>query len=90
MMPYIDGFAILEALRSKPEGASLPVIVLTADESTETKLRVLNSGATDFMLKPFDLEAALLRIENLLVRHRHFQLDSQPAAFESCTSSPDA
>jgi DNA-binding response OmpR family regulator len=72
MMPHVDGFAILEALRSEPDGASLPVIVLTADGSKETKLRALAAGATDFMLKPFDLAETLLRIENLLaLRQRH-------------------
>ncbi len=55
MMPHVDGFAILEALRSEPPGGSLPVIVLTADENKETRLRALNAGATDFILKPFDL-----------------------------------
>lgn len=83
MMPHVDGFAILDAVRSEPDGASLPVIVLTADESKETKLRVLNAGATDFMLKPFDLTEALLRVENLLVlRQRQIQLDSQRAVLE--------
>ncbi len=83
MMPHVDGFTILEALRSEPDGASLPVIVLTADESKETKLRVLNAGANDFMLKPFDLAEALLRIENLLaLRDRNLQLKMQRAALE--------
>src|SRR5438477_8236262 len=90
MMPHVDGFAILKALRSKPGGASLPIIVLTADESKETKLRVLNSGATDFMLKPFELEAAMLRIENLLARRRQSELDSQRAASEDSGPSSDA
>ena len=74
MMPHVDGFTILETLRSEPDGASLPVIVLTADESKETKLRVLNAGADDFILKPFDLAEVLLRIENLLAsRDRNVQ-----------------
>lgn len=80
MMPHVDGFAILEALRSEPVGVSTPVIVLTADENKETKLRVQNAGATDFILKPFDLTEALLRIERLLaLRHRRVQLDSHRA-----------
>jgi DNA-binding response OmpR family regulator len=83
MMPHIDGFSILESLRSDPNGVYRPVIVLTADESKETKLRVLNAGAADFMLKPFDLEEALLRIANLLaLRYRHVQLDVQRVALE--------
>jgi len=63
MMPHVDGFTILDALRSEPVGVSTPVIVLTADENKETKLRALNAGATDFILKPFNLTEALLRIE---------------------------
>jgi DNA-binding response OmpR family regulator len=66
MMPHLDGFAILSALRSERGEASLPVIVLTADETEETKRRALAAGATDFMLKPFDLTEALFRIKNLL------------------------
>jgi DNA-binding response OmpR family regulator len=66
MMPHIDGFAILSALRSEPAKPFLPVIVLTADETEETKRRALIAGATDFILKPFDLTEVLLRIENLL------------------------
>jgi DNA-binding response OmpR family regulator len=78
MMPHVDGFTILEALRFEPDGASLPVIVLTADESKETKLRVLDAGANDFILKPFDLAEVLFRIENLLaLRERNVQLRMQ-------------
>ena len=70
MMPHLDGFSILEALGSEPPMCSLPVMVLTADENNETRLRALNAGANDFILKPFNLAEALLRIERLLtLRH---------------------
>jgi DNA-binding response OmpR family regulator len=83
MMPHIDGFAILDALRSEVNEIFLPVIVLTADVSEETKLRALRAGATDFLLKPFDHIECHLRISNLLeMRHLHSQLDNQRAAFE--------
>lgn len=83
MMPHVDGFAVLEALRSTPSELFLPVIVLTADANEATKLRALRSGATDFLLKPFDQIEVLLRIGNLLeMRRLHRQLDMQRAAFE--------
>jgi len=83
MMPHLDGFAILEALRSEPEEIFLPVIVLTADANEETKLRALAAGVSDFLLKPFDEVEASLRIGNLLMmRHFYTQLDMQRAAFE--------
>jgi len=66
MMPHFDGIAILQALRSEPDKVNMPVIVLTADETGDTKLRALDAGATDFMLKPFELAEILLRIKNHL------------------------
>ena len=66
MMPHVDGFAILAALGSQPNRICSPAIVLTADENKETRLRAMNAGATDFILKPFDLTDALLRIGRVL------------------------
>ncbi|HEY0370346.1 MAG TPA: response regulator [Chthoniobacterales bacterium] len=83
MMPYIDGFAVLEALRSAPAEVFLPIIVLTADSNDETKLRALNAGATDFLLKPFADIEVLLRVRNLLeMRQLHLQLDARRGALE--------
>src|SRR5881628_1757097 len=66
-MPYLDGFQVLE--RIKPLISSqtfLPILVLTADITMETKRRALESGAKDFLTKPFDQVEVLLRIRNLL------------------------
>lgn len=83
MMPHVDGFAILEQLRSRGDGTFLPVIVLTADANEQTKMRALRGGATDFLLKPFDHVEVLLRIGNLLeMRRLHLQVETQRAAFE--------
>jgi putative two-component system response regulator len=83
MMPHVDGFAVLEALRGGATEAHVPVVVLTADIEEETKRRALRAGATDFLLKPFDHIEVLLRINNLLkLRRVQQQLDTQRAAFE--------
>jgi len=84
MMPYVDGFTILEGIRaSNVMGGFLPVLILTADMSQDTKRRALKSGATDFLLKPFDSVEVLLRIHNLLQwRKSHLLLDKQRAALE--------
>jgi putative two-component system response regulator len=82
MMPHVDGFSILESLRAAAAESFLPVIVLTADANENTKLRALRTGATDFLLKPFDQLEVLLRINNLLeTRRLHLQLDMQVAAY---------
>jgi DNA-binding response OmpR family regulator len=83
MMPPPDGFAILDALRSGANEGFLPIVVLTADTSEETKRRALEAGATDFLCKPFDHTEVILRIRNLLeTRHVHLLLDNQRAALE--------
>ena len=83
MMPPPDGFTILESLRADYSEAFLPIIVLTADTNEETKRRALESGATDFLLKPFDHVEVGLRIRNLLKSRRaHLLLDNQRAALE--------
>jgi len=84
MMPHIDGFGILEALRSEYAVESfLPIVVLTADVNEETKRRALGAGATDFLCKPFDHTEVVLRIHNLLESRRaHLLLDNQRAALE--------
>jgi putative two-component system response regulator len=82
MMPHVDGFSILESIREAAPETFLPVIVLTADASSNTKLRALRAGATDFLLKPFDQFEVVLRMNNLLeTRRLHLQLDMQLAAY---------
>ena len=77
MMPFVDGFAILEALDREPPWGPLPVMVLTADENHETRVRAIKSGADDFILKPFDLSEALVRIERLLAQRAAARADRQ-------------
>ena len=83
MMPYLDGFAVLESLRFAEGEIFLPIIVLTADVYRESKLRALRAGATDFLLKPLDQAEVLLRIGNVLeTRRLQRLLDNQRADFE--------
>lgn len=83
LMPPPDGFALLESLRVESDETFLPVVVLTADTNEESKRRALESGATDFLLKPFDHVEVVLRIRNLLKSRRaHLLLDNQRAALE--------
>ena len=66
-MPKLDGFAILEQLRkSAPVGEFLPVLVITGENTAETRSRALAAGANDFLGKPIDSTEVMLRIRNLL------------------------
>lgn len=83
-MPHLDGFQILEMLgRKVPESDFLPVIVLTADVSTESRERALKLGAMDFLTKPFDFVEAELRVTNQLrTRRLHQQLQGYSEQLE--------
>ncbi len=66
-MPKVDGFSLLTSLgEHRTAQVFLPVIVLTADVTRETKHKALAMGATDFLTKPFDTVEVMLRIWNLL------------------------
>ncbi|MDP1548302.1 MAG: response regulator [Anaerolineales bacterium] len=84
MMPHLDGFQVMEELRSlTPPDSYLPILVLTADFSAETKRRALSGGAKDFLTKPFDLTEVALRVNNLLeTRYLHLQQKNQNQALE--------
>jgi EAL domain-containing protein (putative c-di-GMP-specific phosphodiesterase class I) len=66
-MPHLDGVGVMKALaEGSPEGAFLPVVVLTADITADARQRVLEAGAKDFLTKPFDINEVVLRVRNLL------------------------
>lgn len=76
MMPGMSGYAVLEQLdRQRAAQEYRPVLVLTADATTQAKRRALSLGAQDILVKPFDPIEAMLRVWNLLeTRHLHKQL----------------
>jgi two-component system OmpR family response regulator len=60
MMPGVDGFDVVRRLRS--EGIRIPVLFLTARDSTEDKISGLTLGGDDYVTKPFSLEEVIARI----------------------------
>jgi signal transduction histidine kinase len=73
-MPHFNGFAVLEQLKAaiSPEDY-LPILILTADITIETKRQALAGGAKDFLTKPLDHAEVVLRIQNL-VENRFLRL----------------
>ncbi len=53
-MPRLDGFGVIEAVRGSDDGASVPILVLSTESSPEMKDRARRSGATGWIVKPFD------------------------------------
>ncbi len=66
MMPVMDGYQLLEKLKSNDATRHIPVIMLTARAELRDKLKALRIGVDDYMTKPFDEEELLVRIKNLL------------------------
>jgi len=83
-MPHLDGLAVMTQLRQViPEGTYLPILVLTADMSTQAREQALSGSANDFLLKPFDPTEVLLRSGNLLeTRWLHLELRQHNQALE--------
>ncbi len=66
MLPEIDGITVLETLRLTD--TELPVLILSAKNSSADKVLGLKKGADDYLTKPFNLEELLLRVNKLLIK----------------------
>ena len=70
MMPHKDGFQVIEELKDIEHTKNVPVILLTARGQTEDKVLGLDTGADDYITKPFDLRELTARVEAVLGRTR--------------------
>ena len=73
-MPKLDGFSVLRAMRAHPPSARTPVLMLTARKSAADIKMARDYGADDYIVKPFDDQRLLARVDRML-RSR-----SQPAS----------
>lgn len=70
MLPGRDGFAVVEEVRSR--NVSTPILLLTARDELESRVRGLEGGADDYLTKPFDLPELLARV-SALIRRSHLR-----------------
>ncbi|GAK55766.1 signal transduction histidine kinase [Candidatus Vecturithrix granuli] len=82
MMPEMDGFEVCQRLRAMPLLAEAPIIMLTACDDRNARLRGIQSGADDFLSKPFDREELRVRIRTILRLNRYRRLHQERAKFE--------
>lgn len=88
-MPVMDGFQVMEELKTSTTDPYLPVIVLTAQPGH--KLRALQAGAKDFISKPFDLVEVKTRIHNMLeVRLLYRKLQAHNVELEQAVAERTA
>jgi diguanylate cyclase (GGDEF)-like protein len=74
MMPGMDGFEVCQRLRANPRLAELPIVMVTALDDRDSRLRGIEAGADDFMSKPFDRAELRARIRTITRLNRYRRL----------------
>ena len=87
MMPIMDGFTLLEKLKSNPAYKHIPVIMLTARVELQDRLKALRIGVDDYLTKPFIEEELFARVENLIRNATNRQIAYTAEAETSTTTS---
>lgn len=84
MLPHIDGFTVCKTLRV--EGSTVPILFLTARQTSQDRVEGLKLGADDYLTKPFNLEELLLRVSKLIERtaKKEKDLDTDVYRFGDC------
>ncbi len=82
MMPAMDGFEVCQRLRAMPRLAEVPVVLITALDDRESRLQGIETGADDFLSKPFDRELLRARVRTILRLNRYRRLHMQRIRFE--------
>lgn len=67
-MPNLDGYEMLKQVRASGYFGNVPMIMLSGIESSQERVKCLRMGADDYLVKPFNPEELLLRINNLISR----------------------
>lgn len=84
MLPEVDGIQICRALRDKKY--KTPILILTAKDKIKDRVKGLNAGADDYLVKPFAFEELLARVRALFRRPQkinHNLLNKQPSSLRS-------
>src|SRR5204863_8726143 len=78
MLPVRDGFAVCRTIRDS--GCAVPILMVTARDAVESRIQGLDSGADDYLVKPFDFGELLARLRALIRRGRQPLLPQRLAA----------
>ena len=82
MMPGLDGFDVCRRLREEPSVAEVPVLLITALADRESRIKGLEAGADDFIIKPYDGAELRARVKTIARLNRYRRLLAERAKFE--------
>jgi signal transduction histidine kinase/ligand-binding sensor domain-containing protein/DNA-binding response OmpR family regulator len=88
MMPGMDGFSLCRHLREDPELQGVPIILLTARNTEESRLHGLELGADDYLTKPFSRRELLARVRNRIESRRRLRETTGPTPPAAAPWSP--
>ncbi len=77
-LPGLDGYAFVRKLKERPESATIPVLFLTNQQSTEDKIRGLELGVDDYLTKPIFVRELLARVHLALARRAQETIATKP------------
>ena len=69
-MPYMDGFEVLEALKKDAKAMSIPVVMLTAVDSEDAKIKAVQQYSEDYLTKPLSAKVLKTKIDEILKKHK--------------------
>jgi DNA-binding response OmpR family regulator len=82
MMPGMDGFEVCSRLRNDPQFAEIPIVMVTSIDERASRLRGIDSGADDFVTKPFDRAELRARVRTITRLNRFRRLHEQRKQFQ--------
>jgi len=68
MMPPPDGFKLCRMLRADPTFHDTPILIVTALDNTDSKIVAIGAGANDYLVKPFQIDDLISKVEHMLGR----------------------
>ena len=83
MMPVMNGYELTTHIKQDPDHSHLPIILLTAKTQEEDQREALETGADDYIAKPFRLGELQLRIDNIIANRQRILRDSKPEQEET-------
>jgi CheY-like chemotaxis protein len=89
LMPRMDGFEVCRRLRVNPDLAEIPILILTALDDSDSRLKGIEAGADDIIPKPFDPVELTSRVRSILRLNRYRRITAERARFEWVVEKSD-